>query len=199
MNIQEAFLYNWYDSKLDMNYVGYHKGSIDDGYICDGCYRKDMGRDVRVNHMFEEYSKRSEDFSRDILVYGTTKQCRYWEEQILTFFDAARNPRWYNKHNGGTKFICPKGRVVSKSTRKKLSVYNKGRTPWNKGKHFDDSTRAKMSDSHIGKPSWNKGIPHSEKHKENLKKARQGRIFSEETKNKMRISQQIRRARETIA
>ena len=34
MELHEAFVYRWTNVTLGSIYVGYHKGSQDDGYIC---------------------------------------------------------------------------------------------------------------------------------------------------------------------
>ena len=53
-----SFVYCWTDKKTNMLYVGSHKGSIDDGYICSS------------KPMMKEYKKRPQDFSRQIVAEG---------------------------------------------------------------------------------------------------------------------------------
>ena len=36
--MKEAFVYCWTDHKTNKLYVGVHKGSINDGYICSSKY-----------------------------------------------------------------------------------------------------------------------------------------------------------------
>lgn len=93
-----AFLYQWYDKGKDMYYVGSHKGTPDDGYICSSEY------------MLEEYRKRPEDFEREILLTGTESCMRRKERFALQLVDAANNPKYYNRSNGGADFyVCMKG------------------------------------------------------------------------------------------
>ena len=53
--MNEAFVYVWTDHKTEMLYVGYHKGTQDDGYICSS------------NRMRDSYRRRPHDFKRRIL------------------------------------------------------------------------------------------------------------------------------------
>lgn len=133
MMSDEAFLYNWYDKKLDMDYLGYHKGNPEDGYVCSHIKPTDDSP-----WMLEEYKKRPEDFTRIILAHGTAKQCRKWEEIILTHFDAARNSEWYNKHNGGMNFV---GGSWSDERKKEWGAAQKG-------KQIPEATRLKMKLAH---------------------------------------------------
>lgn len=122
MNNKEAFLYIWYDDKLGMNYLGYHKGDFSDGYICSHVKPQDGSP-----WMLEEYKRRPADFTRIILAEGSARECRKWEEMILTHFDAAKNPQWYNRHNGGINFVVPVGHLVSPETKRKISEATKGK------------------------------------------------------------------------
>lgn len=90
----EAFVYCWTDHATQKLYIGSHKGSIDDGYVCSSKY------------MMEEYSKRSENFTRQIVASGKEEDIRKFETKLLTALDAASDESFYNKHNGfGTNGI----------------------------------------------------------------------------------------------
>lgn len=81
-----------------------------------------------------------------------------------------------------------RGTIVSDETKRKISEANKGKKAWNKGISFSEDTKRKMSESQKGKTKPER----SEKHKTNLSKAMKGRIFSEESKAKMRASALLR-------
>lgn len=83
----EAFLYCWTDRKYNKLYVGSHKGSINDGYVCSSKY------------MLEEYHKRTSDFTRQIVASGTHGDIRRLEKVILTSANAKNDPNFYNMHN----------------------------------------------------------------------------------------------------
>ena len=83
----EAFVYCWTDKKTNKLYVGSHRGSIDDGYVCSSKY------------MMEEYNERPEDFSRQIVAQGSHADMRKFEAVILQAVDAKINENFYNRHN----------------------------------------------------------------------------------------------------
>lgn len=60
----EAFVYVWTDKITNKLYVGVHKGTLDDGYICSS------------KHMLKEYTQRPETFSRQIIAHGTWDDMR---------------------------------------------------------------------------------------------------------------------------
>jgi hypothetical protein len=184
----EAFVYCWTDHRTNKLYVGSHKGSLDDGYICSS------------KIMLEEYKKRPDDFSRQIIAEGCLKDIRKLEAEILKSSNAALNEQFYNMNNGDGKFFCAghtketrqkmskshKNKTILPETREKMKISNVGKKrneitkqrmrdnntkPW-LGKKHTKETKQKMSESMTGK-----------KHKKYY-----GRPVSEETKQKMRES-----------
>ena len=88
----EAFVYCWTDHKTNKLYIGSHKGTQDDGYICSS------------KLMLQEYNKRSHDFTRQIIAEETYSDIRMMEYKILESVDAKNNTDFYNKHNGSGDF-----------------------------------------------------------------------------------------------
>jgi hypothetical protein len=85
--MNEAFVYRW--RRLDGSwYIGYHKGTPDDGYICSSDYAKP---DIQEN---------PENWSRKILRFGTKKAMLALERRILTKLNARENPKSFNRSNG---------------------------------------------------------------------------------------------------
>ena len=194
----EAFVYIWQDKLTDKYYIGAHKGGQDDGYICSSKY------------MLEEYNKRKDDFKKEVLAEGTVEEMFELEMQLLKYFDARNNQKFYNRHNGDGDFIC-KG--VTEETKEKIrntkrenpyvyteeqrlkmseSAKKRPRRPCseetkekirlsNKGKVLSNEIREKMSIAKVGKAPWNKGMKD---------------YLSEETKEKMSKSQKKRFVRE---
>lgn len=54
-------------------------------------------------------------------VFATRQEAAVYEEQILTWLDAARNPLWYNQHNGGKHFIITPAAIA------KTAAANRGK------------------------------------------------------------------------
>jgi hypothetical protein len=102
----DSFVYCWTDTRTNMLYLGVHKGTQDDGYICSSKY------------MLNEYNLRSDDFSREIIAVGNYKEMLKFEAIILKSINAARDPLFYNKHNGDGR---PYTEKHSEETKKKLS------------------------------------------------------------------------------
>lgn len=118
--MQEAFVYDLIDDVTHKHYIGVHKGTLDDGYVCSS------------KHVLKEYHKRPETFSRMILATGSKEEMFELEAFLLQKIDAKNNESFYNLHNGDGKFVW-KG------------TFEKGHTPWNKGLDISDSRIAAKS------------------------------------------------------
>ncbi len=112
---QEAFLYCWTDTKSNKLYVGTHKGSTDDGYVCSG------------KLMLEQYDFRPEDFSREIIAKGLYDDMISFECAILKSANAAKDLGFYNQHNGDGNFFC-KYHTETTKAKIKLALLNHKRT-----------------------------------------------------------------------
>jgi hypothetical protein len=84
-----AFVYKWTDNLTNKIYIGYHKGNVDDGYICSSKY------------MMPEYIKRPNDFVREILMVGLMSDCFEYEQFLIKNLMLNKIPT-YNKALGGT-------------------------------------------------------------------------------------------------
>ena len=83
----EAFVYMWINRETDMKYIGMHKGTPDDGYICSN---------DRLN---EEYAADPLKFQRTILAYGSKEAMHELETLLLIQLGAAKGGMWYNLSN----------------------------------------------------------------------------------------------------
>jgi len=160
----EAFVYCWTDNKTNKLYVGSHKGSLDDGYICSS------------KIMIEEYKNRPKDFTRQIVAEGYYEDIRKLESVILKSVNAALDEQFYNRHNGDGKFYC-KGHT--QETIKKISLGNKLSNGKDKrtnfgvnngmyGKKHTEATKEKMRN----KAGHWKNKKHSEVTKEKMRKSK---------------------------
>ena len=140
--MHDSFVYRWTDHLNDKIYIGAHKGEVDDGYVCSS------------KIMLEEYNQIPEAFSRKIIATGSWKDMHDLEVKLLDEVDAAKNPKYYNRSNGRTKFYPSKGHKKREITKLRMrgprphinqtGIKNnawKGYwiTPWGK---FESSTEA---------------------------------------------------------
>jgi hypothetical protein len=193
----EAFVYCWTDHKTNKLYVGSHKGTADDGYVCSSKY------------MMEEYRKRPEDFTRQIIAEGRFDDIRKLEEVILKTVNAKEDQLFYNQHNGDGNFYCKghttesrqkisfskRGYEHTEETKSKISLSKIGSQPWNKNKKGvqkstrkgvarSDSEKKKMSENRKGIQAWNKNILTEDA-------TFYGKTHSEESKKKMSESRKL--------
>lgn len=156
-----------------MLYVGTHKGHPTDGYICSS------------KILLEEYKKRPEDFSREILAYGSYDEMIKFETAILKAANAAKDPSFYNMHNGDGNFY---NKGHSGCTIAKLKIARNKRTDKPRlGKHLNESGKKKASESAKiaaktdgrGKrlaENRGKGVNYSELMKEVWRKRKEGKL-----------------------
>ena len=206
-----SFVYCWTDRATNKLYTGFHKGSVDDGYVCSS------------RHMLAEYALRPYDFSRQIIATGTYDDCRSLEVAIIKAMLAQGVP-CYNLNAGGAIVYTDeirrkisdthKGKVItekhkaairkwniesrqpaSEETRKKIAETKLGK----KRKPFTEEARRNMSASRTGKKrpegfgsliskiqTGKKRSPHSDESKEKIRAANVGRKHSPETIEKLR-------------
>lgn len=110
--MKEAFVYSWKNKTTNCLYIGWHKGSVDDGYICSS------------KPMLEEYRKNPDNFERFIIAHGSADDMIKLEQKLLTAVDAKNDLNFYNQTNGNSEFIC---KIFTEQHRSKISKANKGR------------------------------------------------------------------------
>jgi len=127
----EAFVYILVNKDNDRYYVGYHKGTTEDGYVCSS-----------QNYEFWEDYESSMNFERYYVYFGTKEECKDRESELLStaFCDA----KSYNFSNGKGGFSL-RGRFVGleiKTRRLKeadsiLREYNDGFIWYKKDKYIE--------------------------------------------------------------
>jgi hypothetical protein len=84
----EAFVYRW-RHQTGIWYIGFHKGTANDGYICSSVIAKPL---IQEN---------PDEWTRKILRYGTKQDMLALERRILKRLNARKNPKSLNRSNGG--------------------------------------------------------------------------------------------------
>ena len=163
MSQSTAFVYSWKNKISGKIYVGYHKGTPIDGYICSS------------KILLEEYAQNPNNFERFIIASGTVEDMVALESAILKAANAKNDPTFYNMTNGD-RYFCNKGhteetkdkiskansnRVLSEQSRKNMSEGRKGKKFAKRGP-LSDEVRLKISKSmqgkQVGRQAWNKGL-----------------------------------------
>jgi hypothetical protein len=158
--MNEAFVYCWSNHTNGRSYVGYHKGCIDDGYICSS----------KSEEFWEDFNNNKMKWSRQIIANGSIEDCRILEFEILK---ASNLNILYN--NGYAKAVVMTEEVkekLSKSligvkkseeTKRKMSEAQKRRDPKitqqrveqmtnaKLGKTLSEETKKKISQANFGK------------------------------------------------
>jgi hypothetical protein len=162
----EAFIYCWTDTNRNMLYVGTHKGTPDDGYVCSG------------KLMLEEYNKRPQDFKREVMAFGSYNDMINFETKILKATNAAEDKSFYNQHNGDGNFF---NKGHTEATRAKLKIARNKRTDKpNAGKHPSVEARAKQSAAAIKRSLTLEGKKHlSEAGKKSAEKRKNDPVYKE--------------------
>ena len=178
-----GFIYEWVDSTNDKNYVGSHKGLIDDGYTGSGTY------------FLSAFKKRPDEFSREILEYvyeDDRKILLEVEQKYLDLID------WNNTYNISTIALGSDGMIGKHHTNesKKIMSEKAKKRPSNhtgkkhteefkikignihRGKIVLEETKQKMSKSKLGEKNHMYGIPCSEERRKNISESRKGKPWS---------------------
>jgi len=89
----EAYVYLINIKTINKKYIGYHKGLESDPYI--------------HSSTSEELKKDMNEYGYDIQIIqkGTCEQMAMLERKMLSKVDAKNNPNYYNKSNGGGKYV----------------------------------------------------------------------------------------------
>ena len=168
----EAFVYCWTNITNNKIYIGVHKGTQDDGYVCSS------------KILLKEYYESPQNFTRKILSTGSLSDMRLLESLILQSVDAANNPKYYNLHNNNGIFFCD---GHSQETRKKMS------NSWKKRGIFN-------CDNNKAIAGWI-GKTHKEESKQLMREAAKkhtvSRSKSMTTNNPMKNPETIRKMLET--
>lgn len=152
----QAFVYKWIHIPTLNWYIGSRTAKDchpDDGYICSSSLVKPLIK----SHPAE--------WHREILKQGSPKEMREHEAMLLILFNAATDPRSFNKHNGNGKF-CNIGPETLETRLKKSQAH--------KGKSKSAEHRQNIGLGQLGRISPMKG-----KKNPGLSKALKGKTYAE--------------------
>ena len=155
VSAMNSFVYIWTNLTTNKKYIGVHKGSPNDGYICSS------------KIMLEDYQENPSNFEREIVAYGSFEDMYNLETKMLHEIDAAENSNYYNQSNNNGLFYIKKHSAKSKE---KMSKKAKGRPSPTRGisNHVakkrmaennpmkNPEVAAKVAQKNKGKIPWNK-------------------------------------------
>ena len=99
------------------------------------------------------------------------------ESYYIKLYDSFKNG--YNSNEGG---LGNRGHKISQETKDKISQKNKGKTPWNKGKHLTEEQKEHLRMINLGRKDSEET---KAKKRAYLDIYRKNRIISEETRKKL--------------
>ena len=164
-----GFVYIWYDRKRKMYYIGSHKGTTDDGYICSN------------KRMKNAYAKRPKDFKRRIIYYhdiddhkGLFEKEQYWLNFIK---DSELTDKYYNVKKAASGVDSETAsRINWKKFASKERLKEEGqKVKWVLALHSNSpENRIKNSIAHSGANNIMFGRRHSEETKRLMSEKRKG-------------------------
>lgn len=171
--MKEAFVYSWRNKTTNCLYIGFHKGSENDGYVCSS------------KKLLEEYTINPDNFERYIIAHGTVKDMVTLEMAILKSVNAKNNPDFYNQHNGNGLYFC---KHHTEESKKKIGLAQLGTKKSEETKaKLKEKAKTRNPECYIKSGLSQRGKKKSPKHLENLRKAF-AKPISEETREKMRLA-----------
>jgi hypothetical protein len=85
----DSFVYKWINLTLGKIYIGYHKGTEFDGYVCSSS----------SNKFWEDFNNPEYKWEREILHRGTMKECQLLESKLLDGIDITSDHVYNNRNN----------------------------------------------------------------------------------------------------
>ena len=130
----DAFVYCLTNNSSGHKYVGYHKGSEDDGYVCSSS----------SDRFWSDYEK--DNFSRQIIAKGSVEDMVSFEKTILENIDL-KSDEWYNNSAGGSIVYTKEIRDKMSDAHKTRTLYASGWKMSNEGKRLQSIAQKRFADS----------------------------------------------------
>jgi len=160
-DMKDSFVYLWINKTKCKKYVGYHKGTLDDGYISS----------TSNDNFWKDFE--TDQFEREILFEGTRDECLKYEQDYLKSIDISSD-EWYNNARGAEI-------IFTQEVRDKIKNHHLGKPSGMLGKKHSKETKLKLSIAHkdrvfsenhlsnLRKPNKNKGKKASEEFKQSIR------------------------------
>jgi hypothetical protein len=162
--MKDSFVYIWTNKTNGRKYVGYHKGTLDDGYISS----------TSNDNFWKDFDY--DEFEREIIFEGTRDECLKYEQDYLKSI-AISSDEWYNNARGAEI-------IFTQEVKDKIRNHHLGKPSGMLGKNHSEKTKLKISiasKDRIHTEEWNKKVSQaligklkSKEHRKNLSLARIG-------------------------
>lgn len=129
----EAFVYIWKNLSNNNVYIGYHKGTQDDGYICSSASER----------FWNDFNNPLMEWKREIVFVGNQDECLEYEQNLLKHVDL-KSDLYYNNARGSSI-------IFTDEVREKIRLHHTGRSSGMKGKTHSEETKEKQRKALIGR------------------------------------------------
>jgi NUMOD3 motif len=150
----EAFTYIWHNLTLSKKYIGYHKGTQDDGYIASSSSEE----------FWKDFNDPSMRWNREIIFEGTSTECLKFEQDLLSKIDF-HSGEYYNMARGSEV-------IFTAEVREKIRQHHLGKPSGMLGKKHSEETKRKVSLAHKGRKlteEWKQKLRKPKQNTENMK------------------------------
>lgn len=139
----EAFVYIWNNLTDNKKYIGYHKGSQDDGYVSSSSSKL----------FWNDFEDDTKEWKRDIVFEGTKSESLKYEQELLKQIDL-KSEEYYNNARGAEV-------IFTREVREKIRQHHLGGSSGMKGKKHKEETKQKIRETTknvIHTSEWNKKV-----------------------------------------
>lgn len=154
---EEYYIYLTTNLVNGKQYIGKHKGLLNDDYIGSG---------IAISAAIDKYGK--QNFTKQILcICQTEKECNEKEKFFIETYNAVKDKNFYNIANGGQGGYVTAGYTQEqrKLVNKKISVSNSSENHHMYGKHHTEETKEKLREASLRYWTEDKKKERSEQYK----------------------------------
>jgi len=147
----DSFVYIWKNLTDNKTYIGYHKGDVDDGYICSS----------KSDTFWDDFYNENKKWKREVIFEGSSDDCLKYEQNLLKDIDL-NDESIYNNGRGAEV-------IFTDEVKGKMSLSHKER--------WDNMSEDKklLHSQRISKAKT--GVPRSEETKRKLSENLKGKTF----------------------
>jgi hypothetical protein len=165
----DSFVYRWANISLNKIYIGFHKGSEDDGYICSS----------GSTEFWDDFNDPKYVWKREILFRGAMKECQILESNLIDSVDIS-SPFVYNNRNN---IMFNMNDEVREKLKK--SAVRRGQDPEYRRQQSQRTKKQWENPDHRQRISEaNSGKKHSAITKDKIRSARAKQVISPESRLK---------------